>query len=135
MSYENVEIARRAIEAVVRTPKPDFAAVNTLFDPDHELVSLTTLRGPAMRGAHGFREWLTNTGDAFESWQARVEEVRAIDKTRVLVVLTFMIEGRGSGIPYDQQMGMVITVRGGRIIRTETYPTPDEALEALGLRD
>jgi ketosteroid isomerase-like protein len=135
MSYENVEIVRRAIEAAIQTPKPDFATINALFHPDHELVSLTTLRGPAMRGAHGFREWLTNTGDAFESWQARVEEARAIDKTRVLVVATFTIEGRGSGIPYDQQMGMVMTVRGGKIIRTETYSSPDEALEALGLRD
>jgi ketosteroid isomerase-like protein len=88
-----------------------------------------------MRGAHGFREWLTNTGDAFQSWQARVEEARPIDEMRVVVVLTFTIEGRGSGIPYDQQMGIVMTVRGGKIISTETYPSLDEALEAVGLRE
>jgi ketosteroid isomerase-like protein len=85
-----------------------------------------------MRGARGFREWLSNTGDAFELWRTRVEEARAIDDTRVLVVLTFTIEGRGSGIPYDQQMGIVMTVCGGKIISTETYPSPDEALEAVG---
>jgi hypothetical protein len=84
MSHENVEIVRRAIEAVIQTPieaaiqtpTPDFATINALFHPDHELVSLFTLHGPA-----------------------------------------------------------VMTVRGGKIIRTETYPSPDEALEAVGLRE
>jgi ketosteroid isomerase-like protein len=88
-----------------------------------------------MRGAHGFREWLTNADDAFESWQGRVEEARAIDETPVLVVATFTVEGRGGGIPYDQQMGIVMTVRGGQIIRTETYPSAAEALDDVGLRE
>ena len=42
MSEENVELVRRAFEAGIRKPKPDFATVNALFDPDHELISFTS---------------------------------------------------------------------------------------------
>jgi hypothetical protein len=51
MSQENVEIMRRALETAVREPEPDFAAVNVLFHPDHELVRLVSFRrGASLRG-------------------------------------------------------------------------------------
>jgi len=43
MSQANVEIVRRAYEAVIRKPKPDFATINDLYHPDHELISLISL--------------------------------------------------------------------------------------------
>jgi hypothetical protein len=43
MSEENVEIARAAIEATLRRPKPDYEAMNALIHPDHEF--LAALRG------------------------------------------------------------------------------------------
>lgn len=58
MSEEEVGIVRRAFEAVVRKAKPDFATVNAIFDPDHELVSvISAVEGRSYGGAHGFREW------------------------------------------------------------------------------
>jgi hypothetical protein len=39
MSQENVEIARAAIEAVLRRPKPDYEAMNALFYPNYEFLS------------------------------------------------------------------------------------------------
>jgi hypothetical protein len=44
----------RALETAVREPEPDFAAVNVLFHPDHELVRLVSFRrGASLRGATG----------------------------------------------------------------------------------
>jgi hypothetical protein len=100
MSRENVEMVRRGLEAAWRRPKPDFATVNALFHPDHELVSHTTLRGgDILRGADGFREWLSDVEEVLESWVNTIEQVRAIDETRVLALQTITVEGRRSGIP------------------------------------
>jgi ketosteroid isomerase-like protein len=64
MPRENVEVVRRALEAAVRKPKPDFATVNALYDPDHELVTpISRLEGATLRGAEGFRTWLTGIGE------------------------------------------------------------------------
>lgn len=124
MSQENVEIVRRAFEAANRKPKPDFATVNALFHPDHELVSLVRFRtGDSLRGAQGFREWLSDIGEAYESWEARFEHAREVGEERVFLVATFSIQGRQSGLPYEQRMGIVSTVRGGKVVRTETYPS------------
>jgi ketosteroid isomerase-like protein len=118
----------------LRKPKPDFETVNTLFHPDHDLVSLMRFRsGPSLRGAQGFREWLKERDEAFGSWEARLENSKPIDAERALLVLTFGIQGRQSGVPYEQRMGVVVTVRDGKVVRTETYPSPEEALEAAGL--
>ena len=135
MSQENVEIVRRAAEAAWRKPKPDFATINALFDPAHELVSMASLRGPGLPGAGGFREWLAEMDEAYESWEGRVEQARAIDRTRVLLTYVFTIEGKQSGVPYEQRMGAVMTVQDGKIARTETYASPEGALEAVGLSE
>jgi hypothetical protein len=36
----NLDLVRRAIEAAIRRP-PDLPTVNSLFDPEHELLQLT----------------------------------------------------------------------------------------------
>jgi hypothetical protein len=57
MSEENVEIARRAMTAAFQRPKPDFATVNALYHPDHELISgLSDVEGRSFPGIRGFRE-------------------------------------------------------------------------------
>jgi hypothetical protein len=33
----------------------------------------------------------------------------------------------------EERHGCIVTVRGGKIIRTEVYPSPEEALKAAGL--
>jgi ketosteroid isomerase-like protein len=136
MSRENVEIARRAVEAATRRPKPDFAAVNALYHPDHELVGWVAGpdQGQTFRGAEGFRDWLTANEEAFE-FESRLEQARALDQERVLLVMTLSIRGRQSGVAYEQRTGSVVTVREGKVVRTENYPSPEEAIQAVGLRE
>ena len=136
MSRENVDIARRAHDAAARRPKPDFATVNALYHPDHEFLSLVTFRQSALTGARGFREFLANIDEAYESsWESRIEEASALDEERVLLVVVFRLRGKRSGVPVDQQMGIVVTVRDGKVVRTETYPSREEALQSVGISE
>ncbi len=137
MSQENVEIVRRAFEAGWARPAPDFATVNVLFHPDHELFSSATSRveGGSHPGAQGFREILGSLDEAFESWEGSVEQVRSIDKARVLVAALLTARGKRSGVPVKQRYWYVVTVRGAKLTRTEGYTSFEEALEAAGLSE
>ena len=136
MSEENVEIVRRAFEAAWLRPKPDFATVNVLFHPDHELVSVAMkAEGGSQRGVQGFRQLLGSFDETFESWEGSVEQVRSIDKERVLIAVMMIARGKRGGVPVKQRFGYVVTVRGGKLTRTEGYTSFQEALEAAGLRE
>jgi ketosteroid isomerase-like protein len=131
MSHENVEIVRRGMEAALRTPKPDVATLNALYHPDHELISLNlALEGGSQRGARGYRDWWLS-GQETLPWESSVEEVTEIDDDRVLVIAPTRNRGKSSGVVLDQRLAIVVTVRGGKIIRTEVYPSPKDALKAV----
>lgn len=136
MSQANVEIVRRAMEATFRKPKPDFATINDLYHPDHEFISLVdALEGGKHRGARGYREWRARVQDAVE-YISRLEKVTEIDKDRVLAIMPTSTRGKSSGIALNEQrFGCIVTVRGAKIIRTEVYPSPEEALKAVGLTE
>ena len=137
MSQENVEIAVQAWQAAVRRPKPDFTTVNALYDPAHEFVSLMNPMegGRVLRGAQGYREYLTEMGEALESWEARLEEATAIDEERVLLIWSGTLRGKRSGAPASQRGAAMLTVRNGKVTRTENYSSRDQALEAANLKE
>jgi ketosteroid isomerase-like protein len=130
---ENVEIARRGIEAAIRRPKPDFDTLNALYHPDHEFISLVSpLEGGSHRGARGYRDWLLSNIETVQS-TSTLEQVREIDKDRLLAITPTRHEGRASGVPLDEvRMACIVTVREGKIVRTEVYPSVEEALKAVG---
>ena len=136
MSQEKLETARRAWEAANERPKPDFATVNALYHPDHELVAVTdSLEGGTRLGAQGFREWLGEIEHTFESWTSRVEEVKAIDDERVLLLWVGTFMGKQSGAGAEQRGGAVLIFKDGKISRTEVYPSVEGAREAAGLSE
>jgi ketosteroid isomerase-like protein len=137
MSQENVEIARRACEAAWRRPKPDFATLNALAHPDHEMFTVQSLvEGGGYSGAQGFREWLASWGEMFgEEWEASVEEARAVDAERVLVTGWMKAQGRRGGVPVEQGFWVVMRVRDGKVTRSAVYTQREQALEAAGLRE
>jgi ketosteroid isomerase-like protein len=136
MSQENVEIVRRAYTAATRRPKPDFATVNALYHPDHEFVSLTSqVEGRSFVGVRGFRDVLNSLGDTWESWEITAQQIRSIDAERVLVIVVFTARGRRGGVSVERHFAHMETFRDGKVVRTEAYNSPEEALEAAGLRE
>jgi ketosteroid isomerase-like protein len=135
MSQENVEIAQRACEASWRRPKPDFATLNALAHPDHEMFTVQSLvEGGSYRGAQGFREWLTSWSEMFgEDWESRVEQAEAVDDELVLVTGRINVQGLGGGVPVEQRFWVVMRVREGKVARSAVYTDHAEALKAAGL--
>ena len=137
MSRENVEIVRRGIEAAIRMPKPDFATLNALYHPDHEFVSVvdSTLEGGVHHGMSGYRDWLLGVEETVQS-RSRLERVTEIDEERVLAIAPTRHKGRSSGVALDEErMACIVTVRDGKIIRTEVYPSAEQALTAVRLTE
>jgi ketosteroid isomerase-like protein len=132
MSQENLDVARRAMEAAMRRPKPDFATVNALYDPEHEAFSVMDLGGRPRRGAEGFREWLAEMGETLESWELSTEDVTDIDDDRVLLVWAATVRGKRSGATAGQRGAVIMTVRNGKVTRTVSYQSREQALEDLG---
>lgn len=131
MSPESVEIVRQAIEAAWRQPKPDFEVVNALYDPEHEFVArLSAVEGRTFRGAAGFREWMTLMDDIWEQFDMTLEPAEDLGEGRVLVCAAIVGRSRLRGVPLEQRVAFLATVRDRRIVRTETFGSPEEARTA-----
>ena len=136
MPADNIDIARRGMQAAIRRPEPDYATLNELYDPDHELVSrMSELEGGGHRGARGFHAFLLASEEALP-WESTLGEVEEIDSCTCLVILPTRHQGPSSGIVLDEQpLAGLVTVRDGKIVRTEVFPSRERALDAARSRD
>jgi ketosteroid isomerase-like protein len=75
---------------------------------------------------------LDNMDEAWESWEAHIEQAESIDSDRVLLAVAFHGRSKLAGVPVKQQAAEVMTVRAGKVMRTENYSSPEDALKALG---
>jgi ketosteroid isomerase-like protein len=58
-----------------------------------------------------------------------------VARNKVLAVMTMRLHGSSSGANNEQRVWNVVTVRDGKITRTESYVDPREALEAVGISE
>lgn len=123
MSQENVDLARRAIEAALRTPKPDFATMNELMHPEHEFISLIdALEGDRHIGGRGYRDWFLGVRKVV-AWESSLEAIREVDDERVVAVMRMQARGVSSGVPLpEQRNACVMTIRDSKVVRTGRLP-------------
>ena len=79
MSQENVEIVRRAFDAVNRRDLDGFLA---LMDDEVEAVSVLVAMEGEYQGHAGIRRWWQNLLDVFPDFNVEVVEVRDLEETR-----------------------------------------------------
>ena len=140
MSQENVEIVRRIYShgadaaAIVRGEYDQ--VLDEHFAPDYELVPPSAYPDAeaTYRGAEGLRRWF---GQMDEIWNNfRTEPERFFDAgAQVVVFVRVFGEAKGSGPTLAIPSAHVLTVRDGRVTRTQIFLNRDEALEAVGLRE
>jgi uncharacterized protein len=131
MSRENVELLRRSAEHFERTGEPLWETMDPEIEiHDHDLPNA----GP-YRGHDGWRAWMANFAEAWESFAAAPEEYIDAGDDKVVVVLRVSARGKASGASVERLDGLVWTVRGGKTVRLDYYNSRAQALEAAGLRE
>jgi ketosteroid isomerase-like protein len=132
MSQENVEIVRKAFEAIAAGDRE-----RALSYTDSAMVVDATRRvfNPATyRGTEGLRQMLADMDDVWENLHP--EPFEFVDSgDRVVVVGRMVGKGRGSGVEVGREFAGVWTIRDGRIVRWDICSDRAEALEAVGLSE
>jgi ketosteroid isomerase-like protein len=131
MSQENVEIAKRGVEAFNRRDLDAFAATVT---DDYEWVGafLGSVEGGSYRGREGIARYFSEAEQTWEELSVTGEEFRDLGD-RVLVLGRMQGRGRSSGVEVNAAYTMIVEFRAGRVSRTRAYLDHAEALRAAGL--
>ena len=141
MSEENVEIVRRVFEEF--QAGKERGDPGALFDSeavadDHEWIADPpgALYGRSVwRGREEFVEYVRTWTEDFEDWSIQVERWIDAGDDRVVALTHQSATGKGSGVPVELKTGQVSELEDGRIIRTTSYLTHADALEAAGLSE
>jgi ketosteroid isomerase-like protein len=131
MSRENVEVVRRALDALFRE---DMEAAVADLAPDAEIYDYDIPDASVYRGPDGFFKWLGVWSESWESWSFDDLEIRAGGEDRVIALFRMTVKGRGSGVEIARRDAVAYTLGDGKILRMEYYNDQQAALEAVGLR-
>jgi ketosteroid isomerase-like protein len=133
MSQENVELARRVMDALGRG---DLASMIAFADPEVEWHSFFAElgQGGVYRGHDGTRQYLSDLGDAWEIVRADVDDGIGVSDV-VLLVGRIHYRGKGSGIETETAAGWMLKFRQGKVICFRAFREPAHALEAVGLSE
>jgi len=102
------------------------------MDPEIEWVNPPDAVEPGTRrGREGFEGAESAVGRAYSQIEFRPERQTEAGDT-VCVVGEMLYRGRGSGVEVREQLGMMFTIRAGKVIRFEWSRQPKDLLERLG---
>ena len=132
MSQENVEIVRRAVNAVNDRDIDGYLARCTA---DVQLTTPAVEVGGAYDGPDGIRRFFTDIGDIGPDFKITIERLEPVGKDRVLALMRVTATGRTSGIPLETPTGNVYDLANGKIKRIRIFSDREQALEAAGLRE
>jgi ketosteroid isomerase-like protein len=135
MSQENVELIRRAHEALNRSElewSEIHRIASQLLHPDVEWHDQRELPGATVHhGVEGVERHLAAAREALDYDPADLLELIDVDPL-VVAVYRVHARGRSSGVRVERDACYVYSFRGPRIERVEIFGTKGEALEAVG---
>jgi len=132
MSHQNVEVVRRAHEAL---NAGDIDGLVALCHEDFELdMSDRVLNPETYRGHDGIRRFYAEVHGPWERYVWEAEELRDRGDAVVALVRARGL-GRGSGLEVDREAAMIWTLRDGRASGLRFYRDREAALDAAGLRE
>jgi ketosteroid isomerase-like protein len=132
MSQDNVEIVRRIYANWAPGSSP---TESNLLHPDIEWVNPSDAVEPGTRvGIEAFSSITDRLDETIGALRMDVE--RFIDAgDRVVVIATMRGHGSASGVEVERRHGSVWTIRHGKAVRFQWFQDPDEALDAVGVRE
>jgi ketosteroid isomerase-like protein len=131
MSRANVEVVRRSFDAWNRG---DYEAWIATCDEECEFHPLRAqLEGRAYLGHDGLRRFIREVNEEWQHVRFAATEFR--DRGNYVVALAYFdAQGRASGVDLHMAIGVLLRVRGGKVVEGRVYSDPDDALGAAGLR-
>ncbi|MEA2273806.1 MAG: hypothetical protein QOI98_2514 [Solirubrobacteraceae bacterium] len=137
MSRENVEIVRQVIESNRSDDlEARIEAALALFDPSGEYTpARAAFDSQTYRGHSGIRRYFSDLADSWAEWRSEVEDVVEVGPDTVVATFRFHATGKNSGVPIEARLGAVVVLSHGKVLRGQAYSSPEEALEAVGLRE
>jgi ketosteroid isomerase-like protein len=136
MSQEHVDLVQRGFEAFNRG---DWDAALEHVDEDVVWGAyLASMDGERVIVGHEAlrRTWQAQREDlGGEDFKVEAQDVRDLGAGSLLVKLRVTGRGSASGVPVEVEYVQLWTIRGGRVVRLDNYPTESEALEAAGLSE
>ena len=73
--------------------------------------------------------------DLWREWRNEIEQLAEVAPNTVATRMRFIAVGRDSGAPVEARLGLVCVVSEGKVLRSRTYASGDEALKAVGLEE
>jgi ketosteroid isomerase-like protein len=135
MSQENVETFERGLAAYNRRD------VEGVLDTVHTEVEwhplLPVLLGgeaTVYRGHDGVRELMRELDESFPDLHSELSDVRRLGE-RVPAIGRLRGRGKERGVVTETEIVWVADLKDGKGIRVREYLDPDEALEAVALRE
>jgi ketosteroid isomerase-like protein len=135
MSAENVEIAKRGIDALNRRDAA-FDEYDEVVTPDYEFQTALAsfVESGSYRGRVGLEAYVAEIEETWEVFHLLPDEFRDLGD-RVLMLGRLEGRGKSSGALVDTPFGMVLDFRDGRISRSCAFLDHGEALRAAGLTE
>jgi ketosteroid isomerase-like protein len=133
--------ARLVRQAAAAANRRDFEVLLLALDPEFEMSFDESAVGgfvpPDLVGLHrGHEDFLRVWEAGIEAIDLKIDYAEVIDYgDRLLLCGRQTGRGRTSGIPVDQPLFQVMTVRHGLVIREEDFTERQRALEAAGLSE
>jgi ketosteroid isomerase-like protein len=131
MSQENVDRLRRAFEAWSRGDRQTVEALlRDFLAPGFEMHPLYL--DEVYRGVEGLWAMWAAARATWEDYRFELEEILDLDDD-ALVMCRILDRGAASGVPISQPLGMLFTFRDDKAVRAKSFPSKQEALEAVGV--
>ncbi len=134
---ENVEVARRSFAAFNRSVAEGSEDYYEFLDTEVEWIPITALLdGRTYRGREGVRRWVSDMKRDWDRYEVRWKEAFELGDGRVLAFGTWHARSRRGGVPLSfEGAAWLIRLRGGKLVRFQTFTDRSKALEAAGLSE
>jgi ketosteroid isomerase-like protein len=87
----------------------------------HDVVRAATPTHERLRA----RAWFNSMEDVWTRLSVDAEEVTELDAERVLAAVRFSGFASGSGMDIEQRVAIVCTIRDGKAVRWQIYPSAE----------